>query len=59
MQAQFEFALAAVVEETHAMLDAASQRQRHWLNQEINSSRPLFISICLFYSPLQRVVYWF
>ena len=29
LQAQFEFALAAVVEETHAMLDAASQRQRH------------------------------
>lgn len=29
MQAQFEFGLAAVVEETHAMLDAASQRQRH------------------------------
>lgn len=28
-KAQFEFALAAVVEETHAMLDAASQRQRH------------------------------
>lgn len=29
LQAQFEFALAALVEETEAMLNAASQRQRH------------------------------
>ena len=56
-QAQFEFALAAVVEETHAMLDAAAQRQRHWMNQEINVSWST-IRVFLFFFPLQRA-YWF